>query len=103
MKFSRQEYWSGLPCPTPGELPDPGIEPFSVSVSYSKNPPGRWILYHWRHLGRPKQVKDLTVSPKTTTTTTKNTPRREHKTCFDLNQSNICLDLSPKAKETKQK
>ena len=26
MGFSRQEYWSGLPCPPPGELPDPGIE-----------------------------------------------------------------------------
>ena len=28
MGFSRQEYWSGLPCP-PGDLPDPGIEPAS--------------------------------------------------------------------------
>ena len=27
MEFSRQEYWSGLPCPPPGDLPDPGIEP----------------------------------------------------------------------------
>ena len=27
MGFSRQEYWSGLPCPSPGYLPDPGIEP----------------------------------------------------------------------------
>ena len=26
-RFSRQEYWSGLPCPPPGDLPDPGIEP----------------------------------------------------------------------------
>ena len=26
MEFSRQEYWSGLPFPTPGDLPDPGIE-----------------------------------------------------------------------------
>ena len=26
MGFSRQEYWSGLPCPPPGDLPDPGIE-----------------------------------------------------------------------------
>ena len=29
MGFSRQEYWSGLPCPTPGDLADPGIEPTS--------------------------------------------------------------------------
>ena len=27
--FSRQEYWSGLPCPPPGDLPDPGTEPMS--------------------------------------------------------------------------
>ena len=27
MGFSRQEYWSGLPCPPPGDLPDPGIKP----------------------------------------------------------------------------
>ena len=27
MGFSRQEYWSGLPCPPPGDLPDPGIDP----------------------------------------------------------------------------
>ena len=30
MGFSRQEYWSGLPCPPPGALPDPGIEPTSL-------------------------------------------------------------------------
>ena len=29
MEFSRQEYWSGLPCPPSGNLPDPGIEPIS--------------------------------------------------------------------------
>ena len=30
MGFSRQEYWSGLPCPSPGDPPDPGIEPMSL-------------------------------------------------------------------------
>ena len=30
MGFSRQEYWSGLPCPSPGDLPDPGMEPTSL-------------------------------------------------------------------------
>ena len=29
MEFSRQEYWSGLPFPSPEDLPDPGIEPGS--------------------------------------------------------------------------
>ena len=31
MGFSRQEYWSGLPCPFPGDLPHPGIEPVSLA------------------------------------------------------------------------
>ena len=33
MGFSRQEYWSGLPCPSPGDLPYPGIEPMSLMSS----------------------------------------------------------------------
>ena len=32
MRFSRQEYWSGLPFPSPGDLPDPGIEPRSPAL-----------------------------------------------------------------------
>ena len=32
MGFSRQEYWSGLPFPSPGDLPDPGIEPRSHAL-----------------------------------------------------------------------
>ena len=32
MGFSRQEYWSGLPFPPPGDLPNPGIEPGSLSL-----------------------------------------------------------------------
>ena len=32
MGFSRQEYWSGLPCPSQGDLPDPGIEPASSAA-----------------------------------------------------------------------
>ena len=31
MEFSSQEYWSRLPFPTPGDLPDPGIEPVSLA------------------------------------------------------------------------
>ena len=30
MGFSRQEYWGGLPCPSPGDLPDPKIQPASL-------------------------------------------------------------------------
>ena len=32
-EFSRQEYWNGLPCPTSGDLPDPGIKPASLMSS----------------------------------------------------------------------
>ena len=32
MGFSRQEYWSRLPCPSPGVLPDPGIQPASLNA-----------------------------------------------------------------------
>ena len=32
MEFSRQEYWSGLPFPSPGDLPNPGIEPGSPAL-----------------------------------------------------------------------
>ena len=41
MGFSRQEYWSGLPCPPPGDLPYPGIEPTSLMFAF-----GRRLLYH---------------------------------------------------------
>ena len=33
MEFPRQEYWSGLPLPTPGDLPNPGIEPASPTLA----------------------------------------------------------------------
>ena len=36
--FSRQEYWSGLPCPSPGDLPDPGIEPVSPALQVNSLP-----------------------------------------------------------------
>ena len=32
MGFSRQEDWSGVPCPPPGDLPNPGVEPVSLST-----------------------------------------------------------------------
>ena len=33
MGFFRQEYWSGLPCPLPGDLPDPGIKPVFLMLA----------------------------------------------------------------------
>ena len=44
MEFSRQEYWSGLPFPSPGDLPDPGIAPGSPAFqadALTSEPPGK--------------------------------------------------------------
>ena len=44
MGFSRQEYWSGLPLPSPGDLPDPGIElrsPALQADALTSEPPGK--------------------------------------------------------------
>ena len=35
IRFSRQEYWSGLPCPPSGDLPNPGIKPKSLALASS--------------------------------------------------------------------
>ena len=48
MGFPRQEYWSGLPLPSPGDLPNPGIEPTSPAFAgrfLTKEPPGK--LFSW--------------------------------------------------------
>ena len=51
MEFSRQEYWSGLPFPTPGDLRNPGIEPMSLASPalaggfFTTEPPGEAHTY----------------------------------------------------------
>ena len=45
---SRQEYWSGLPFPSPGDLPDPGIKPRSPALEgefVTTGPPGKPLLW----------------------------------------------------------
>ena len=49
MEFSRQEYWSGLPFPFPGDLPDPVIEPVSSALwadSLPSEPSGKAIIIY---------------------------------------------------------
>ena len=44
IEFSKQEYWSGLPFPSPGDLPEPGMEPRSPTLqtdSSPSEPPGK--------------------------------------------------------------
>ena len=46
--FSKQEYWSGLPFPSPGDLSDPGIEPVFPALAggfFTTEPPGKPLLY----------------------------------------------------------
>ena len=61
MGFSRQEYWSGLPGPPPGDLPDPGTEPLSpvspalqadsLPLSYRRSP------YKWKMVGAKYSIQ----------------------------------------------
>ena len=80
--FSRQEYCSGLPCPPPGDVPDPGIEPGSLALqadSWPSEPPGKplWSRELWSSQALYKtstiniwscvELKHTKTSKKTTT------------------------------------
>ena len=63
MGFSRPEYWSGLPFPSPGDLPNPGIEPGSPALqadTLPSEPPGKSVitLKLIFYIGYPKYVDD---------------------------------------------
>ena len=58
MEFSRQEYWSGLPFPSPGNLSDPGIKPRSLALQADSSPselPGKLIPW----TGEPGGVQSI--------------------------------------------
>ena len=58
MGFSRQECWSGLPFPSPGDLPDPGIEPRSPALQADAllfEPPGKPLNSHWQSVNERKE------------------------------------------------
>ena len=75
MGFSRQEYWSGLPCPPPGDLPNPEMEPVLAGRFFTAEPPGKPILWvtnlyslvshKWACLveNHTRKVKDIHLSP----------------------------------------
>ena len=59
MVLSQQEYWSGLPFPPPGDLPDPGIKPASPALAggfFTPERPGKpiskyiWLLRHFPNI-----------------------------------------------------
>ena len=57
MEFFRQEYWSVLPFPTPGNLPNPGIE--STSLGY----PALTDSLPLSHVGSPALCKNMNFNP----------------------------------------
>ena len=61
--FSRQEYWSGLPFPSPGDVPDPETEPTSCISCV-----GRQIPYHWA-TGKPNFPLNDNLNPGAAQTT----------------------------------
>ena len=64
MGFSRQEYQSGLPFPSPWDLPDPGIEPMSPALQVDSLPPSHqgspnYIIASLNLYNSPKEIKSL--------------------------------------------
>ena len=82
MGFSRQEYWSGLPFPSPGDLPDPRIEPRSPALQTNSLPielwgwvtanklllitkhPSLWIIYLLLFFAKINKLKQIWVNLK---------------------------------------
>ena len=56
MEFSRQEYWSGLPCPSPGDLSDPGIKPRSPALQEDSLP----LSHQGSLIYTPLYIKQIT-------------------------------------------
>ena len=68
MGFSRQQYWSGLPFPSPGDLPNPGIEPMSLALAdgfFTTEPPRKpqEYIYGYKNI---ESSKVITVNMSTT-------------------------------------
>ena len=64
MEFSREEYWSGLPCPTPGDCPNPGIKPGSPALAggffnTESHRGSSSLLYHLAILNLPSCLSSL--------------------------------------------
>ena len=69
MGFSRQEYWSGLPFPSPGDLPNPGVEPRSPTLqadALTSAPPGKPLNIRIQSLRKPPSDTGLQIQVLTT-------------------------------------
>ena len=66
MGFPRQEYWNGLPFPSPGDLPNPGIKPVSCALPggfFTTQPPGKPSLARSTLIVVPEGVWEASVQP----------------------------------------
>ena len=84
MGFPRQEYWSGLPYPSPGDIPDPGIEPTSPALAggfFTTEPPGK-----------PSRFEKLQIKRKLNLLTNQNA-QLPSATRFKLLKTLNCQDL----------
>ena len=65
MEFSRQEYWSGLPYPSPGDLLDSGIEPGSPALqvdSLPSEPPGKPNMEYYSAIKKKNEIMLFTAT-----------------------------------------
>ena len=76
MGFSRQEYWSGLPFPSPGDLPDPAIEPKSPALQADSLPA--------ESPGKPNCNNNLTQM-----TTIHQIPVRKYYVCINVEDATV--------------
>ena len=66
VELSRQEYWSGLPCPPPRDLPEPGIEPLSPALAgrfFTTASPGKTWVYPGSARSAPHLTQTLVPPP----------------------------------------
>ena len=65
MRFPRQEYWSGLPFPTPGHIPEPGIKPASPALAgrfFTTEPSGKDPLFQLGTTLTPESYSEISLS-----------------------------------------
>ena len=85
MGFSRQEYWSGLPCPPPGDLPNPGIQPVTPAGRFfTAEPPGKPITWIYHSLFCIHQLMSVWVAPSLAIM---------HKCCYEHLCASFCMFL----------
>ena len=66
MDFSRQEYWSGLPFPSPGDLPNPEIDPGSPALQADallSEPPGKTFTEYILYQSESRSVVSYSLRP----------------------------------------